>query len=490
MRRWIAVTLLLLLLCPAARAEQEEVFSWTLQKGAEGVSAPAAMAIAQDGGVFVVGVTDDEDFTFGESRGGEDGFVLRLDASGRMLWQGRWGGSGDDGFTHVLETGDGGCIVMGVTASTDGDAQAARGGKDVFLVRLNAQGETVWTKCLGGTLDDELLSLQAAGEDGYIVCGQTASRNGDLGANFGGYDAWAAYLSGEDGKPLWVIRHGLGGDDRFTHAVASEDGCLLLGEIAEETSAATAESEAVWTARPVAMFVSLEAGEALWQVSLGGAGNNCVEAVLPLESGWLLAGDTNAQSMMMPTGYGGQDAWVLQLRSSGAVAWQRVYGGSSDERSHALLAVPSSGYVLLAQTASSNGWTQGTHGGEDLWVVKMSGSGTLEWQQALGGSDDSDPAGIVRNAQGEYLVAGTSLSQDGDIGLHRSVRTGFLARLAPNGNLLHTLKIGDDQECTLLDFQSRDGAIYLLGSMRSIDGGLLREEVWIARLAEEGAQAD
>ena len=238
------------------------------------------------------------------------------------------------------------------------------------------------------------------------------------------------------------------------------------------------------------MFVSLEAGEALWQVSLGGAGNNCVEAVLPLESGWLLAGDTNAQSMMMPTGYGGQDAWVLQLRSSGAVAWQRVYGGSSDERSHALLAVPSSGYVLLAQTASSNGWTQGTHGGEDLWVVKMSGSGTLEWQQALGGSDDSDPAGIVRNAQGEYLVAGTSLSQDGDIGLHRSVRTGFLARLAPNGNLLHTLKIGDDQECTLLDFQSRDGVIYLLGSMRSIDGGLLREEVWIARLAEEGAQAD
>lgn len=67
---------------------------------------------------------------------------------------------------------------------------------------------------------------------------------------------------------------------------------------------------------------------------------------------------------------------------------------------------------------------------------------------------------------------------------------GFLARLAPNGNLLHTLKIGDDQECTLLDFQSRDGVIYLLGSMRSIDGGLLREEVWIARLAEEGAQAD
>ena len=49
-----------------------------------------------------------------------------------MLWQGRWGGSGDDGFTHVLETGDGGCIVMGVTASTDGDAQAARGGKDGF----------------------------------------------------------------------------------------------------------------------------------------------------------------------------------------------------------------------------------------------------------------------------------------------------------------------------------------------------------------------
>ena len=161
--------------------------------------------------------------------------------------------------------------------------------------------------------------------------------------------------------------------------------------------------------------------------------------------------------MMMPTGYGGQDAWVLQLRSSGAVAWQRVYGGSSDERSHALLAVPSSGYVLLAQTASSNGWTQGTHGGEDLWVVKMSGSGTLEWQQALGGSDDSDPAGIVRNAQGEYLVAGTSLSQDGDIGLHRSVRTGFLARLAPNGNLLHTLKIGDDQECRCWIFSRATG---------------------------------
>ncbi len=484
MRRLLPLLLLLTLLAAQPAHADSNLFAWTLRLENTGSAKPMDMALADAGGVFVVGYTDDAAGYFGKAYGGNDGFILRVDASGDVLWKKRFGGSGDEVFSRVIQTADGGCLAMGTTTSQDGDARAGRGGLDAFLVRLTATGETVWIKCLGGTLDDELLDVLEAENGDLIACGRTKSRNEDLRSNYGGWDAWITRLSSVDGKPLWLDRYGDGGDDSFSKLAAFGDGWLVLGEYSEELAAGD-NGDPVFQQRPLAMLYDGD-GTRIWQspVVLGGTDQNRLITIHDTDTGWLLLGETNSRSAIMPT-RGGLDIWMLHLRQGGTVQWQRTYGGSQDDKPYLVRNVPSGGFVILGTTSSGDGQVTGLHGEDDLWVLRVSATGVLEWQQTLGGSNRSFPAGLLVTSDGRFLVAGSSLSQDGDIGQHVSVRTGFLAALQSNGNLLWTALVGGDEECTLLDLKAKDGAAYLLGNIRTITSNGLCENTLLYRLSPD-----
>lgn len=481
MRRALAV-LLCLLLMPSLASGEEASFIWTIRFGKSGVTTPYSITPAKGGGVFVAGATDAEDGVFGAELGGKDAFVVRLDASGTMLYSGRYGGSGDDQFTQVLETEDGGCLLLGTTTSADGDARAARAGMDGFLVRLNADGEMKWVKCLGGTLDDELFNVATADGKHFLVTGRSKSRNGDLQANYGGWDAFAALLSDDDnGKPDWVVHYGQAGDDQFIKAVPANGGWLILGEIAEEVSGG---EDTVFHVRPVALMLS-DAQEEIFQVALGSTGVNRLIDAQRTDTGFIFIGGTNSSSVLMPTPRGGLDIWLLQLRDSGSLAWQRTYGGSRDDVAYAVRQIPSGGIAMLGTTVSRDGQVHGSHGGGDLWLLLTSQSGGLVWQQALGGTGRETPAGFVLAADGGYLVAGTTTSQDGDIGPHPSTRMGFIAKLSANGNLLQTKTIGGSSECALHSIVSAEDGVYVLGSFISFGVDGPNEQLFLGKLHEE-----
>ncbi len=480
MRRLFPVLIALsLLLAPAARAE-DDLFCWTLTLTGNGAIIPAAIAPVEDG-AFVAGETMETGGVFGPSYGGRDAFLLRVDGEGNVLWKHRYGGSGDDLFTHVVPTADGGCVAMGTTTSTDQDARASRGGMDAFLVRVSAEGDLLWTKCLGGTLDDQLLDIVLTEDGQYFVCGRTKSRNGDLGSNQGGWDAWAALLSDTDGKPVWVMRYGQSGDDEFSKALPAPDGWMLLGVLAEQEE--TAYGEMTYQSRPIVLMLS-SAQEELWQVTLGGVGINQLRMAIPTDTGWLFAGETNSSSALMPSVRGGLDIWALSLRQNKTVVWQKTYGGSADDRAALVRSMPDGGYALLGATRSDDGQVTGAHGDWDVWLLKLSATGSLEWQQTVGGSGYSMPAGLLTTADGGFLIAGTSLSQDGDIGRHDTERTGFLSLLASNGNLIWTRQVGDGAECALVALAAKDGAGYAVGGVLGADE--TTEGLFLGRLAIEG----
>lgn len=487
MRR-ICLCLLCLLLVASFAFADEAAFVWSTEMGGDGITSPSAMVLSAQGGMFIVGHTTSNNSDFGEGLGGQDGLILRLNAEGNLQWWRRMGGSGEDVFTTVLETEDGGCLAMGTTTSTDGDARASRGGMDAWVVRLDASGETMWVKCLGGSADDELTVLLDAGEGRYFACGRTQSRNGDLGANFGGWDAWAVLISGEDGKLLErSYRYGHAGDDAFIQAVSVDGGWLLLGEVDMEI-ARDEEDNVRYSNRPMVQIINAD-GLPRWEepVPLGvDTGTNKLSAIAQAGSGWLLGGVTNSSSSLMPARRGGMDIWTLQLRETQTVAWQRSYGGSRDESVQSIHMVPDGGYVMLGQTASNDGHVFGGHGETDIWVVRITASGALQWQQTIGGSDVSEPVGLLQTEDGGFLVCGTTLAQDGDVGRHPSVRTGLLARLAPNGNLLEIALIAPTEELRPVQIATREGTAYILGSVRSMTGEGAVETIWIGRLQEEG----
>ena len=114
-------------------------------------------------------------------------------------------------------------------------------------------------------------------------------------------------------------------------------------------------------------------------------------------------------------GDGDADFWVVKLSSTGSLQWQKCLGGSRDDSAHSIQQTSDGGYIVAGFTDSNDGDVSGNHGGWDVWVVKLNSTGSLQWQKCLGGSDFDYAYSIQQTSDGGYIVAGGTYSNDGDV---------------------------------------------------------------------------
>jgi len=116
-----------------------------------------------DGGYVIAGGTS----SFGAGSG--DVYLIKTDSVGDTVWTGTCGGPDDDWGYSVEETSDGGYIIAGGTSSF------GAGSIDVYLIRTDSVGDTVWTRTYGGPDDDWSWSVEETSDGGYIIAGFTSS---------------------------------------------------------------------------------------------------------------------------------------------------------------------------------------------------------------------------------------------------------------------------------------------------------------------------
>ncbi len=174
---------------------------WQKTLGGEGNDQARSVMQTADGGYIVAGqsnspVGDNSDVT-GPAQGSTDVWVVKLDASGNIVWDKSYGGSSSDVARAIRPTTDGGYIITGYTVSNNtGDVTGFQGGfGDYWVIKTDASGNLMWQKALGGTgYDDAADIIEVPGGD-YIVAGMSDSTNGDIeGANKGSYDYWIVKL--------------------------------------------------------------------------------------------------------------------------------------------------------------------------------------------------------------------------------------------------------------------------------------------------------
>ena len=200
------------------------------QKSLGGSSDDRARSVQQtsDGGYVVVGFAISNDGDVSGNHGDRDYWIVKLDSDGDLVWQKCLGGSSDDRARSVQQTSDGGYIVAGSTYSNDGDVSGNHGERDYWIVKLDVDGNLIWQKCLGGTDNELALSVRQITDGGYIVGGSAVSTDGDVSGNHGDRDYWIVKLDA-DGNLVW--QKALGGleSDVATSVRQTSDGGYVVG---------------------------------------------------------------------------------------------------------------------------------------------------------------------------------------------------------------------------------------------------------------------
>jgi hypothetical protein len=128
-----------------------------------------------------------------------------------------------------------------------------------------------------------------------------------------------------------------------------------------------------------------------WQQCYGGSGSDAISGMMQVDDGYLLvANGSSADGDLTNSGWhGGHDIWIIKTDLRGNIIWQKCYGGYHDEYAFEIFQLSDGGFVVSGYTFSQDGDVVGNHSigtyFSDIWIFKINSTGTLEWQQCIGG---------------------------------------------------------------------------------------------------------
>ena len=209
-----------------------------------------------------------------------------------------------------------------------------------------------------------------------------------------------------------------------------------------------------------------------WQKSIGGS---TVEEAKSIEQttdgGYIVAGYTTSNNGDVTGNHGNSDYWVVKLSATGTIQWQKTLGGTADDYAQSIQQATDGGYIIAGYTNSNNGNVTGNHGNYDYWVVKLSAVGTIEWQKTLGGTQNEYAYSIQQTRDGGYIVAGYAASIDGDV---TGVQGGFdywVVKLNSTGTIEWQKTAGGSSADIAFSIrETSDGGYIIVGVTLSNDG--------------------
>ncbi len=339
--------------------------NWERFYGGNGEDAGFALNRASDG-FIIAGHTNSS------GNGGFDFFLVRIDENGDTLWTRTAGGSDDDFSRCVISTEDGGFLVSGLTYSF------GAGNSDVFVVKYNSSGDTLWTRTFGGSIADEIYSI-IEHNGSYVLAGRTYS----FGA--GNFDVYVIALN-SDGDSLWTRTYGGTITDGANSIINAEDGFLIVGY----TYSFGHGNYDVYVIRIDS------SGSVLWQRTYGGSDDDVgTSAVACDDGGFIIGGYTYSFT------HGADDIYLIKIDSLGNLIWQRNFGGSGIDEIHALKRVGN--LIFGAGVTESYG-----SGRRDAYVIAINGNGDMVWDETFGysGNDGAYDIALARN--GNLVITGYS----------------------------------------------------------------------------------
>jgi hypothetical protein len=332
---------------------------WTRTYGGSDVDLAYSVQQTADGGYIVAGYTN----SFGASY--YDFYLVKTNSSGDTLWTRTYGGDSDEHAYSVRQTTDGGYIVAGETMSS------GAGDYDAYLVKTDAQGDTLWTRTYGGSSTDWAYSVQQTADGGYIVAGNTVS----FGA--GGADFYLVKTNSQ-GDTLWTRTYGGSSYDAANSVQQTADRGYIVAGVTRSFGAGDYDFYLVKTNSQ---------GDTLWTRTYGGSDYDFAYPVQQTaDGGYIVAGFT------WSFGAGLCDLYLVKTNSQGYVQWTSTYGGSDYDEARSAQQTADGGYIVAGTTISFGA------GGGDFYLVKTDSQGDTLWTRTYGGSSWDEAYSVQQTA--------------------------------------------------------------------------------------------
>ncbi|MEO8759812.1 MAG: T9SS type A sorting domain-containing protein [Bacteroidia bacterium] len=348
----------------------------TFQKTFGGTGSDYGFSISPSAnkGFIIAGYTDSY------SAGANDFFVTKTDSLGNTVWQTAYGGTRDDEGYCAKQTNDGGFIIAGYSKSFGAINYNA------YLVKTNANGDTLWTKTYGGLSNDFTNSIQQTSDGGYILAGYTTTF-------VTGADSGNIYLIKTDGlgNLKWTKSFGANTaiSDGYSIAQTSDNGYIITGY----TNGFNEPNGDAFLLKTDSL------GNIMWTKTYGSAGVDWGNSVKQTtDGGYIMAGSASFDTTNLT------DVYLIKTNAVGDTLWTKTYGGAGYDFGQSLDITTDGGFIITGYTNSYGA------GNYDVYLIKTDANGNISWSSVIGSTGDDEGNSVYQTADGGYAIAGVSNS--------------------------------------------------------------------------------
>lgn len=323
----------------------------------------------------------------GESYGGAgltDVCVFKTDSFGSLMWAKKYGGQFFDAGLSVQQTDDGGYIIAGISTSFSNDTL-----EDVYLIRTNAIGDTLWTKTYGGAGYQRGSSVQQTFDGGYIIGGSYLIKADSNGA--------VTWTKGYDGTL----------------------GFYSVQQTADSGYIVTGDGTGVGNSSDVYLMKTDAFGTPLWSKTFGGLGIDRGSSVgKTTDGGYIITG----QTFNVVQGF--SRVYLIRTDSIGNASWTKAFGWTGHQGASSVQETIDGGFFITGGYSHGGSLSDTTQ----VYLIKTDTAGDTLWTKIFGGIYRVSARFGQQTADGGYVAMG--FIQDNPMAYHDV----YLIKTDANGN--------------------------------------------------------
>ena len=327
-----------------------------------------------DGNFLCIGETQSNNGDVTGYIDGIDFWVVKIDVSGNIIWKKCYGGTRiDRGYSACL-TNDGNIMIAGVTESEYPYIENNHGVSDYLLIKIDQNGDIIWQKTYGGNDVDECKSIKKTSDGGYLLCGNSRSSNGDLNNNKGELDVWVVKINA-NGDIQWQTNVGGSKSDYANTMMEDKNGNFLIAGETYSFDFDATENHSNSISRDYFVIKLNSQGQKIWVRCYGGSDNEYARGIIETNGDeYVIVGESYSNDGQAPDNKGSADFWLIKVNPiNGDLIWQKKYGSDGHDEPNDLILSHDNDFITVGNTLPVENLIDVSvkYGDDDMWIVKL-----------------------------------------------------------------------------------------------------------------------